>query len=318
MNFRSAEFEQSEPPRIPLISLLNSQLPTALIKNHNPLFDRQLWLLRWPDIRISRWSTTSSISDFIRSATTAAISRFTVRYALIFPIVFGIFVAFLIFPSFRYQYSAFPNLLLGTLGFSCLCDLYYAVTTINGISHQMVTEQWDSLRLTLLTKEDILLANYATAQIRAWRLVIVEVGIRVIFCLSLVLIGIASVRLTADSLDNLIQGGLILGILAIGYILEPLWRMRTVTLLSMTMTTWMNNYATVIAVSFAALIGLLLLQAGVLFGVVRFFDSLFLNSYPDFGKQVIAISSLVGAIYLYFRVVRGALFRLLKRVAFRG
>lgn len=318
MNIKPPELEQYRTLYRRFVSLLNSQMPVALITKRNPLFDRQLWLLRWPEIRVSRWSTTGSISGFIRSATAAAISRFTVRYALIVPIVFGTFAAFLFFPSFRYQYSVFPNLLLGTLGFSCLCDLYYAVTTINGISQQIVTEQWDSLRLTMLTHEDILLANYATAQIRAWRLVIVEIGIRVIFCLCLFLIGIVSVQITADRLDDLIQGGLIVGILAIGYILEPLWRMRTVTLLSMTMTIWLNNYATVIAVSLAALIGLLLLQAGVLFGVVRFFDSLFLNRYRGFSSQVIAISAVVSAIYLYFRVVRGALFRLLERVAFRG
>src|SRR5262245_35915902 len=113
MNIKPTKFEQREAIYARVVSLLNSQLPLALIQKRNPLFDRQLWLLRWPKIRVSHWSATSSISGFIRSATAAAINRFTLRYALIFPIVFGTFAAFLFFPTFRYQYSALGNLLLG-------------------------------------------------------------------------------------------------------------------------------------------------------------------------------------------------------------
>jgi hypothetical protein len=319
MNLRPTELEQSEPLRTPVISLLNGQLPLALVKGRNPLFDRQLWLLHWPEIWLSRLPSSVSISDFIRLSTAEAINRYTVRYALLFPVALAFFPSCCLlsaYPSFRSMLQYYELGFLGTLGLSLLCDFYYTVTAVNGIIHQMNTGQWESLRLTMLSDNDILMANYATAQIRAWRPVIIEIGVRITLCVSLFIGYSTATRLTQDTLLSVLVG--------IGYILEPLWRMRTVTLIGMTMTAWMNNYATAVMVSFAALVVLLLLQVGVFYGVVSAVNVILSNAhyyrdYIDIYNVALAgIASLVGAIYLYFRAVQRVLFGVLRRVAFRG
>src|SRR5712692_4594335 len=91
---------------------------------------------------------------------------------------------------------------------------------------------WDSLRVTLLSEQDIVLAHYTLALLRAWRAMVIEVGLQVLIVLAGIkaLIGLA---LIFGDEPARIDWGAVLGdfelivILAVVYVLEPFRRIRT-------------------------------------------------------------------------------------------
>src|SRR5262249_40112815 len=147
-------------------------------------------------------------------------------------------------------------LFVGFVGFSILCTIYYAVTAVNNINPQMSAAQWEPLRLTALTENDILLANYAAIQVRVWRIMIIEIATRVTAALVLFLCVVYVILLgwPGPSSPALGYVGLFFAVMVIAAILviEPLWRMRVVTLIGMTMATWSNNYVVAVMGTFAS------------------------------------------------------------------
>ncbi len=160
----------------PAIFRLETYLPTSTIKKRNPLFDRQIRTLRWPrGLRPDELNTAEARE--IQAAKIRGLKRYTRRYGLIVPMLCACVGAAIL--SRPYYVSMWFGLFLlyGPIGLSLLCNLYYAVTAVNRITHQSTMEQWELLRLTKLTERDILQANYATIQVRAWRLAVIEAEI---------------------------------------------------------------------------------------------------------------------------------------------
>jgi hypothetical protein len=122
-----------------------------------------------------------------------------------------------------------------------------------------------------------------------------------------------------------ILDALILLVLGVGYSLEPLWRMRTVTLIGMTVASWLDSYATAMIASVGAVVGMLLTQAGILFGCIWLYNQVFIYAYADYYDyshillgQLLLIAMIVGVMYFFFKFLQRAVFVLLMRVAFHG
>jgi hypothetical protein len=114
-------------------------------------------------------------------------------------------------------------------------------------------------------------------------------------------------------------------ILIVGYVLEPLWRMRAITLIAMMVTTWLKEYAAALAVTFIIMVMLLLVQSALLLGVLQPFVRIgFIGRYRSPGYGLVILAQFLGAglmdmgLYLLFKAVRQAAFWTLKRVAFRS
>src|SRR5690349_343914 len=257
---------------------LDHYLPVGIIKNHNPLFDLQLRKLRWPR-GLNAEELTAANRARIGTAKVQALKRYTWLYGLIIPLVFAVIGAVILNRPTSMSYWFDFLIVYGPIGFGLLCSLFYSVTAVNRITHQATMEQWELLRLTQLTERDIVLANYATIQIQAWRLAIIEIGIRfgVVCMILLMIIFPYDSALTLN--DHFWLNLAALLVMATGYTLEPLWRMRTVTLIGMTCATWLDGYATAIITSFAGLLGLVLLEAAVIIGGGVAFSRLFV--YDD-------------------------------------
>ncbi len=308
----------------PAIFRLETYLPTSTIKKRNPLFDRQIRTLRWPrGLRPDELNTAEARE--IQAAKIRGLKRYTRRYGLIVPMLCACVGAAIL--SRPYYVSMWFGLFLlyGPIRLSLLCNLYYAVTAVNRITHQSTMEQWELLRLTKLTERDILQANYATIQVRAWRLAVIEAGIRICISTMILLLLLFPARSRVQLDTTFMLDMMILLVLGSGYSLEPLWRMRAVTLIGMTFASWLDGYATAIIASLGGLVSLLLLQAGILIGCIWLFNRVIIFVYADyygynrqlFG-QLIIITMIVAAMYLLFKGVQRAAFHLLSRVAFRG
>ena len=68
-----------------LMNIVNRQLPSALIRRRNPLFERQLKLLKWPP-------TSRMNSRFIPISKMAVLKEYTFRVGCFIPLVFAILV----------------------------------------------------------------------------------------------------------------------------------------------------------------------------------------------------------------------------------
>jgi hypothetical protein len=309
-----------------LSNILNRQLPLALIKTRNPLFERQLKLLKWPPA--SRLD-----SRFIPISKVAILKDYTWRIGCFIPLIFAIPIAVTALSS-PYSDYFLSYMLFAALGFSLLCNIYFALAAINTILPQIKDARWESLRLTALTESDILLANYATIQMRVWRVVVVEVAVRVFTGLTTALLLIRAIlRMVSYSRSFGIEymGVYLVIVTIIGvYILEPLWRMRAVTLIGMTIATWLDDYGIAVIVAFAAVLALLVAEIIVivcsLWFDVAIAASIFIgDSYTVASSVVLALLIFVlcaplpvVGLYVLFRVVQSLVFARLERVAFRN
>jgi len=310
-----------------LVGLVNP-FPAAMIGWDNPVFERQVRLLRWP--RASRLSNRQLIVD----AKLAGLKRYTVTFGCLIPLLLVIALSILVNRNSNAFYvftSLLPFAAFAGLGFSVLCNIYYVVAAINTILPQMSTAQWEPLRLTLLTEEDILSANHATIQMRVWRAVLLEIATRLILILS-PLLGAIIYLLHTEGGAALNWSGvapyLALAILLlVGFVLEPLWRMRTVTLIGMTVAAWARSYGTALLVAFGAVLLLLCLQLVAIIGVSIFIiraGAALTSRYDAYDQNRILLFAffaeglMILSVFFFFKLSQFVVFTRLKLLAFRG
>lgn len=153
--------------------------------------------------------------------------------------------------------NAFSLLVLGAILAGVALDFNSVQASLNTISGEMAAGRWDLLRLTALREEGIVNAKYAAAQLRGWRLMTIVVSARVsvltIFLLFILILpyfiyGYNSFlrgffdSLIYDPLSTLI--GLATFVLTcLVFVLEPLWRMKTMTALGMAVSAQVLNPA---------------------------------------------------------------------------
>ncbi len=203
--------------------MLDRQMPHALIITDNPIFDSELRHMRWP----------RSITD---------LKRYGLYVLVALHLLIG--AGWLLGHVATMPFINSATLLTYTVILSSgvvimiVSDLYYALTTVGTINHQIAEGQWDLLRITDLRGENILLAKYAIAQIRAWRLMTVEIGIRVA---GIVFVALLNLQLSLVLLITF-PVSIYLAILIVAYLAEPLWRMRAVVALGFAIGAWIHNY----------------------------------------------------------------------------
>lgn len=307
-----------------LLDIINHQLPSALIQRRNPLFERQLKLLKWPP-------TSRMSSRFIPISKMAVLKEYTFRVGCFIPLVFSILITAATIGGPN-NYLLF--ILFAAVAFGLLCSVYYVLAAINTIYPQSRNIEWESLRLTLLTEADILMANYATIQVRVWRTMVVEVAVRVflslVCTLELIQSYLSALRYSSPNGVEAFEVILAFVIIVTAFIVEPLWRMRTVTLIGITMATWFQDYGAALIAAIAGVLGLVIAEIIVIsctlwinfaFAISAFFNF----EYSDTGNAALMLPFFVlcatlpiCGLYLLFRLVRLLVSARLERVAFRG
>lgn len=151
-----------------------------------------------------------------------------------------------------------------------LVDCGSIAVSVGSINSELLTGRWDLLRLTLLRIERMILAKHGTAQIRAWRLMALVVGVRVGAVALLVFLYTSpifiSVPIYVDPLEALF-GYLIIGALSLIFIVEPLWRMRALTAVGLVISSRMHSSMATILMAAGYVFALWIVE-GFVFGVV--------------------------------------------------
>jgi len=182
-------------------------------------------------------------------------------------------------------------------------DFNFLSAGLNAINQHRESGQWEMLRLTPLAPEAIIGAKLATVQIRAWRPLALELGLRllpIVVLLTLLLFNpdlifrnqslVSSPNSLFDIVqqmftNNLASGLAILIILlmtAYSWMSEPIWRMRAMTALSMSISSRTNSAMMSSIYGFFTWIGLRIVQVFSLGGIAYlfflFYTSMFFNS----------------------------------------
>ncbi len=185
-------------------------------------------------------------------------------------------------------------------------DLYSAAVSVNTISHQMESGQWEALRLTALPAQDVIAAKHAVAQVRAWRVVALEVAVRMLGLVVLIAsttfvdtcavffgpfnsrcyVGVWSLSgdiasFQHEFLMNL-SGIIVALLLVMAYLSEPLWRMRTITALGLAISSRIHSLTVASLAAFGAIVTLHVAQAALVIGTLKLSDILWnlARSYP--------------------------------------
>jgi hypothetical protein len=148
---------------------------------------------------------------------------------------------------------------------------YVSITaSLNSISGEIISGNWDLLRLTQVRDSEIIVAKYASSQLRAWRTTMWVIGLRAATVLSATIVAVgdyasgwraaynsrADITLLLAVLTLVTLPGL-LGI----FVLEPLWRMRAITALGMVISARVRDGAPATLLAVGALLLLWLVQA---------------------------------------------------------
>jgi hypothetical protein len=207
-----------------LQSFIDRQLPHALVRSNNPVFNYELRAAgtRYSPQDLKRMSL-SSVSKFLRLAIVA----------LLFVVLEGA-------AQNNMGQIGGPTLTLTVLmvvisvGMMLAADFSYLLTTINLIHQRVTSPNWELLRVTTLGERNILMGLYAAVLVRAWQALSLEIGLRVLI---VTLIAIELLHNLASSslytrapelrLAHLAGGTPIVLFIATIFIVEPLWRMRS-------------------------------------------------------------------------------------------
>ena len=136
-----------------------------------------------------------------------------------------------------------------------LLDLVSVQAAVKSINVEVIAGRWDLLRLTSLNERGIVAAKHAGVRLRVWRFTTVIASARLAtVILWLLATFIAPYLLVGENafVDDLlfgiqedpfsvILGGLIAVLTALIYVLEPFWRMQSMTALGMVLSAYILN-----------------------------------------------------------------------------
>jgi hypothetical protein len=162
-------------------------------------------------------------------------------------------------------------LIAATLLASLLLDYRCMTTAVGSINGEVAARRWDLLRLTSLENAQIVAAKYGVAQVRVWRLMALIIGGRIAVALT---VGLTEAVLMMTSTEaparssgeivSVLLGQLVVVVVMTIYVIEPFWRMRTVTALGMAISTRAQQHALSVLVAIGALAALWLAQGVIL------------------------------------------------------
>jgi hypothetical protein len=225
--------------------MIDNLLPYALIKQANPVFDYEERRMRWPlneeGMKRFSFNVLGSVATFA-----------------------GVIWCLLLGASANGRYYGFSStlsiffllLMFGTFAVMVSADFYYTIVTVGSTVRHLSSGQWDMLRMTTQREENIFAAKVAIAQIRGWRFMVIEIALRLISAEMLLIayitplfMGDAGVTLRNYFLMYL-GSAVALLIFSAVYVVEPLWRMRTITAIGLAAAARLRS------VTFAVLAGL--------------------------------------------------------------
>jgi hypothetical protein len=166
-------------------------------------------------------------------------------------------------------------LFLISIAFSLLSSLYAVVTSISSIYQQIESGNWEHLQITPLTGTTIVNAYYAVIQIRARRLTVIEVGLRIAPGMPLLFDLIYSLFFTRGGFTTifmlvfppvLLAFG-ILGWLLYMYLIEPFYRMVILVAIGLAAALTLRNLTGALLVGLIAVALVHLLPLAVLIGL---------------------------------------------------
>ncbi len=229
--------------------------------SHNPLFELEARHVRYAD---SSAALAQRSSRWIGMGAAVVVIPFLVLMAL----DLQHYRTLSVITEFGMSYVAWVlaiGLLLGLL-----VDCAGIAVAVGGISGELITGRWDLLRLTLLRVERLIAAKHGTAQIRAWRLMTLVVGVRIGAVALLVFMYTAPIFLmvpiTVDPLE-VVFGYAVIGLLSLIYVVEPLWRLRALTAVGLAVSSRMQSSTTTM-LSAAGYVFALWVVEGFVFSVV--------------------------------------------------
>ncbi len=212
--------------------MFNRYIPHALILGENPVFIQENRRVRWPrsvqDLKRYTWNTLIGVHVVVLG--TAVLAR----------LAYGTTLA-----AQRNYYGGFYLLVIfANLGITLVADLYNVLMTVAIVNHEVSSRAWDVLRLTNVDERMIVSARYANAQIRAWRMLVLEIAFRILAIVLLPFFLALEAILTVVMSTLSLAAGYMFLVAAVGVVVaflspiiylvcvaEPIWRMRALTAL---------------------------------------------------------------------------------------
>lgn len=241
--------------------------------------------------------------------------------------------------GYGYIYIEGTYLFVLFLGFASLAanfvlDFICILASINGISKERNTQHWHLIWLSNLRPYDVVEAKHTLAQLRVWRITSILISIRILV-LMLILLQVFFVQnlfdggsVLMDVLNEFVRnpieslfGVLAVVILASAYILEPLWRMRTLTALGTAISARISGFANGLLTGFGVIVVVWISQNMVLGFAGGFTAQIFtLPGLYNASSEIVVILAftvtvliLVTTLYVYYRgLQRWALLRAAK------
>lgn len=215
--------------------------------------------------------------------------------------------------------------ILAAIGVMLTADVAYVFTTVTHLGAEMRSGQWDLLRLTALKAEAILDAKYNGAQLRTWRILMVEISLRLFTVLLIALLALmqAITHIMLRFPDGILTICLLVFVLSgvsVVYIREPWWRMRAVVALSLAISASIRQESYAVLAALSALIAIRLTQAALLVGVPLFLLSAGRETFGLAGLCIIPymIVLVCGITFWFYNFLRVNALRFALRHAFRS
>ena len=178
----------------------------------------------------------------------------------------------------QYRIGDFVFILLALSFLASLALDYTSMTSALGsINGEITAGRWELLRISLVTIPQIVAAKHGAAQVRAWRLMVVIVALR----LAVLLMGILSLLFevffnssypypyqTSTDLIGIMTGLVVLLVLGLIYIIEPWWRMRTITALGVAISARARQSTSAVLAAGGTVFAIWLLQGAIAFVIV--------------------------------------------------
>ncbi len=282
----------------------------------NPLFQLHMRRVRW-------WQGVQSLRPYtLRVMAWVVLALLTLWVGFIAYNYFTLATSRLFASYVSIIEGSFVVLLWGgafAISLSFLLDFVVFAVAVNGIHGERTAGRWDLLRLTTLPMTALVESKHAVTQMRCWRATFVVVGVRLAIVLALLLQlfvlypALEEAYFFRDFWDGFFREpylftviGLALIVTGLTYIIEPFWRMRAVTALTLGLSAQVGRLSTAVALGFPLLLATWISQAAIVFGVgwlMIYFGQNVYDEYAVITLIFIWCVAVVGIIYGYYRLM---------------
>jgi hypothetical protein len=199
-------------------------------------------------------------------------------------------------------------LVLASFAANHVLEILSIIFTVLSVNSNYNSPHWDLIRITPITPVNVLLAKYAVAQVRMWRLMAAVVAFR----LSVIVIFLAHTFFMPNTygagtrftsmLETLSRNPFFESVFVLAsliafagiYLIDPLWHMRAFTVLGLLISTQTRSIITALGIAASRVIAMWIGQ-GLLTFVVPMFATvvtLWLGTFGLFTGVYVAIASL--------------------------